>query len=96
VLDRPGVDRIQFSMLGDYHNNLTLYPEFHAYFKQSQVPLLAVWGKGDPIFVPAGAEAFRNDLPDAEVHLRDAGHFALESQLDVISDHMLRFLARSR
>jgi pimeloyl-ACP methyl ester carboxylesterase len=96
VLDRPGTDLIQFSMLGDYHHNLTRYPEFHAYFRTSQVPLLAVWGKGDPIFVPAGAEAFRTDLPDAEVHLLDAGHFALESQVDVISDHMLRFLARSR
>lgn len=93
-LDRPGNDLIQLAMLGDYHNNLPVYEEFHRYFRASQVPLLAVWGAGDEIFVPAGAKAYLQDLPDAEVHLLDTGHFALETHVDDITDRIRDFLAR--
>jgi pimeloyl-ACP methyl ester carboxylesterase len=64
------------------------------YFRDSRVPLLAVWGRGDEIFGPAGAQAFADDLPDAEIHLLDGGHFLLESALDDVVDLMLGFLAK--
>jgi pimeloyl-ACP methyl ester carboxylesterase len=94
LLDRPGNDDVQLSLFRDYPTNVDLYPRVHRYFRDSRVPLLAVWGANDEIFGPAGAEAFRQDLPDAEIHLLDSGHFALESHLDIITGHVRDFLAR--
>lgn len=95
LLSRPGIGDIQLDLIGDYKTNLALYPQFQNYFRSSQVPLLAVWGKDDPIFTPPGAEAFKRDLPNAEIHLLDAGHFALETHLECISDLILKFLQKS-
>ncbi|MFJ4467933.1 alpha/beta fold hydrolase [Streptomyces sp. NPDC089424] len=95
LLDRPGNDEIQLKLFRDYPTNVDLYPRIHQYFRDSQVPLLAVWGAGDEIFGPAGAEAFRDDLPAAEVHLLESGHFALESHLETIAEHIRDFLARA-
>ncbi|MFD4597110.1 alpha/beta fold hydrolase [Streptomyces sp. NPDC058464] len=95
LLDRPGNDEIQLRLFRDYPTNVDLYPRVHQYFRDSQVPLLAVWGAGDEIFGPAGAEAFRQDLPDAKIHLLDAGHFALESHLGTITGHIRDFLGRT-
>ncbi|MFJ4846660.1 alpha/beta fold hydrolase [Streptomyces sp. NPDC088733] len=94
LLNRPGNDEIQLRLFRDYPRNAEMYPAVHEYFRSSQVPLLAVWGAGDEIFGPDGARAFLRDLPDAEVHLLDAGHFALESQLDTIAGYMRGFLGR--
>jgi pimeloyl-ACP methyl ester carboxylesterase len=94
LLDRPGVDRIQIALLADYPTNLTRYPGFHEYFRTSQVPLLAVWGANDRFFIADGARAFARDLPDAEIHLLDTGHFALETHLDTIAGHIRDFLGR--
>ncbi|GAA3798181.1 alpha/beta fold hydrolase [Streptomyces chiangmaiensis] len=94
LLDRPGNDGIQLALFRDYPTNVDLYPEVHQYFRTSQVPLLAVWGAGDEIFGPAGAQAFAQDLPDAEIHLLPSGHFALESHLHTISEHIRDFLGR--
>ena len=93
-LDRPGNDEIQFQLFHDYPVNVEGYPALHEYFSRTQVPLLAVWGAQDPIFGPDGAKAFRQHLPDAEIHLLDAGHFALESQLDTIAGYIRGFLGR--
>lgn len=86
---------IQLDLFYDYRTNKDIYPQFHEYFKKSQVPLLAVWGKGDPCFIHPGAEAFKKDLPDAEIHLLDAGHFALETKRWEIADIMLKFLSKA-
>ncbi|OIK00919.1 alpha/beta hydrolase [Streptomyces sp. MUSC 14] len=94
LLDRPGNAEIQLRLFRDYPTNVDLYPRVHQYFRDSGVPLLAVWGAGDEIFGPAGAEAFRQDLPDAEIHLLDSGHFALESHLEAVTGHIRDFLAR--
>ncbi|MGW7379098.1 alpha/beta fold hydrolase [Streptomyces sp. NPDC054794] len=94
LLDRPGNDEIQLRIFRDYPTNIDLYPQVHQYFRDSRVPLLAVWGANDEIFGPDGATAFRQDLPDAEVHLLDSGHFALESHLDTITEHIRDFLGR--
>lgn len=93
LLSRPGNDLIQLALFGDYASNLPLYPCVQQYFRDSQVPLLAVWGRGDPVFGPAGAHAFTNDLPNAEVHLLDGGHFLLESALDETAALIRRFLS---
>jgi pimeloyl-ACP methyl ester carboxylesterase len=95
LMDRPGNNDIQLDLFYDYRNNVGLYPQFHEYFKESQVPLLAVWGKHDPFFIPSGAEAYKKDLPDAEVHLLDAGHFAGESHTREIAEYLLDFLQRN-
>ncbi|MFF4897994.1 alpha/beta fold hydrolase [Streptomyces sp. NPDC001068] len=95
LLDRPGNDGIQLALFRDYPTNVKLYPRVHGYFADSQVPLLAVWGANDEIFGPDGARAFARDLPDAEIHLLDSGHFALESHLETINGHIRDFLARS-
>ncbi|KAF7986053.1 hypothetical protein HWV62_41428 [Athelia sp. TMB] len=92
LLDRPGNHSIQIDLFMDYHKNIALYPAFHAYLRAHQPPVLAVWGKNDPIFVPAGAEAFKSVVENARVHLVDGGHFALELHLDEIADIMLAFL----
>jgi pimeloyl-ACP methyl ester carboxylesterase len=94
LLDRPGNDEIQLRLFRDYPTNVDLYPQVHQYFRDSQVPLLAVWGANDEIFGPAGAEAFGQDLPNAEIHLFESGHFALESHLETISGHIRDFLGR--
>lgn len=94
LLDRPGNAEMQLALFHDYKNNLDGYPAFQEYFRSSQIPLLAVWGRHDEIFGPAGAEAYRRDLPDAEIHLLEAGHFALEDQLDTITGYIRGFLGR--
>ncbi len=91
---RPGADEIQLDLILDYRSNVALYPAFHAYFRKHRPPLLAVWGRHDPAFIPAGAQAYRQDLPKAEIHLLDAGHFALETHHAEIARHMRDFLER--
>lgn len=83
---RPGIDRAMMSLFADYRNNRPPYPPLQAWFRERRIPLLAIWGRNDQIFAAAGAEAFRRDLPDAQVELLDAGHFALETDLDAIAD----------
>ncbi len=92
-LARPGNDEIQLDLLGDYKTNVALYGAFQAYLRKAQPPLLAIWGRNDPFFLPAGAEAFKRDLPDAEVRFVDSGHFALETHAREIGAAMREFLA---
>jgi pimeloyl-ACP methyl ester carboxylesterase len=92
-LARPGADEVQLDLFGDYKSNVALYPEFQAYFRRHKPPFLAVWGKNDPFFLPAGAEAFGRDIPDAEVRFLDTGHFALETHCDEIAAAIRDFLA---
>ncbi|WP_406433244.1 alpha/beta fold hydrolase [Streptomyces sp. NBC_01589] len=94
LLERPGNDEVQLALFRDYPTNIDGYPRLQEYFRTSQVPLLAVWGQGDEIFGPDGARAFSRDLPEAEVHLLPAGHFALETHLDAISGYIHGFLGR--
>ncbi len=94
LLSRPGNDLVQLKLFRDYATNAPMYPRVHEYFRRSQVPLLAVWGRGDKIFGPAGAEAFADDLPDAQVHLLAGGHFLLESALDEATVLIRAFLAQ--
>lgn len=89
---RPGAEEIQLDLIFDYRKNLTLYPAFQAYFREYRPPLLAVWGRHDPAFLPAGAAAYRKDLPKAQVHLLDAGHFALETHAQEIAALISAFL----
>lgn len=91
---RPGYAEVQSDLILDYQTNVALYPAFQVYLRKHQPPLLAVWGKNDPSFVPAGASAFLRDVPDAEIHLVDSGHFALESHCAEIAGYMLDFLIR--
>ncbi|CAG4894088.1 alpha/beta fold hydrolase [Paraburkholderia saeva] len=91
-LARPGADEIQLDLILDYRSNVALYPAFQAYFRKHLPPLLAVWGKNDPFFIPPGAEAYRRDLPDARIQFLDAGHFALETHAQEIASLMLEFL----
>jgi pimeloyl-ACP methyl ester carboxylesterase len=93
-LARPGMDEIQLDLILDYRSNVALYPKFQAYFRDHQPKLLAVWGKNDPHFLPVGAEAYRRDLPAAEIHLLDTGHFALETHAAEIGRLILAFLDR--
>ncbi len=83
---RPGYDEIQSDLIFDYQSNVAMYPKFQEYLRKYQPKLLAVWGKNDPSFIPAGAEAFRRDLSDAEIHFVDSGHFALESCCEEIAE----------
>jgi pimeloyl-ACP methyl ester carboxylesterase len=92
MLDRPGNAEIQLALFYDYQTNVREYPLWHDTLRRVKPPVLAVWGKNDPIFSPAGAEAFRRDVPKAEIHFVDSGHFALEEDLDSIASHMLVFL----
>jgi pimeloyl-ACP methyl ester carboxylesterase len=94
LLARPGNEAIQLALFRDYATNPPLYPRVQSYFRASEVPLLAVWGRGDPIFGPAGAQAFTADLPGAEVHLLDGGHFLLESALEEVAPLIHKFLAQ--
>ncbi len=91
---RPGAEEIQLDLVRDYRTNLLAYPAFHAYFRAYQPPFLATWGKHDPAFVPAGALAYRRDMPDAEIHLLDTGHFALETHAEEIAGWILDFADR--
>jgi pimeloyl-ACP methyl ester carboxylesterase len=91
---RPGADEIQLDLVLDYRSNVALYPEFQAFFRKHRPPLLAAWGRNDAFFVPAGAEAYKRDLPDAEIHLLDTGHFALETHAAEIGALMRDFFKR--
>lgn len=90
---RPDYDEIQSDLIFDYQNNVALYPTFQKYLRENQPKLLAVWGKNDPSFVWQGAEAFKKDLPNAEVHFVDSGHFALESHCAEIAELIKNFFA---
>lgn len=92
LLERPGNKDIQLDLFLDYASNVKLYPRFQEYFRKSKPPLLAIWGKNDPFFIPAGAEAFRKDIPDAKIQFLDTGHFALETHVVEISAAMKNFL----
>jgi pimeloyl-ACP methyl ester carboxylesterase len=94
LLSRPGNDEIQLDLLMDYGSNVALYPKIQEYLRRTHPPVLLVWGKNDQTFVPAGAEAFKRDVPGAEVHLYDTGHFALETHLHEIAGTIRDFLRR--
>ena len=91
-LARPGADEPQLDLFGDYKSNVALYPAFQKYFRDHKPPLLAVWGKNDPFFLPAGAEAFKRDIPGAVVRFFDTGHFALETHASEIAAAIRDFL----
>jgi pimeloyl-ACP methyl ester carboxylesterase len=93
LIARPGNQEIQLDLFGDYATNVALYPEFQRYLRERKPPVLAIWGKHDPFFVPPGAEAYRRDNPDATVTLLDAGHFALETHVDEIAGAIDEFLS---
>ena len=93
-LTRSGADEIQLDLFLDYASNVERYPAFQEYFRTSQPPLLAVWGKNDPFFLPAGAEAFKRDIPGADVRFVDTGHFALETHVEPIATAIREFLAQ--
>src|SRR5262245_25275791 len=93
LLERPGNKEIQLDLFLDYASNIALYPKFQEYFRKSKPPLLAIWGKNDPFFIRAGAEAFRKDLPNAKVQFLDTGHFAIETHVVEIAAAMKDFLA---
>jgi pimeloyl-ACP methyl ester carboxylesterase len=95
LVSRPGNDLVQLRLFADYANNLAVYPKLHAYLRDSSVPLLAVWGRNDEIFGSAGALAFADDSPGAEIHLLDGGHFVLESHLDTVAGYVRGFLGRT-
>jgi len=94
-LARPGADEVQLDLFGDYKSNVALYPQFQDYFRRHTPPLLAVWGKNDPFFLPPGAEAFKRDIPGAEVRFFDTGHFALETHYAEIAAVIRGFLERT-
>jgi pimeloyl-ACP methyl ester carboxylesterase len=95
LLARSGNDEIQLDLFLDYATNVALYPKFQEYFRTAKPPLLAVWGKNDPFFLPQGAEAFKRDNPAAEVHVYDTGHFALETHYREIGATIMDFLDRN-
>jgi pimeloyl-ACP methyl ester carboxylesterase len=92
-LARPGADEVQLDLFGDYESNVALYAAFQEYFRTHHPPFLAVWGKNDPFFLPAGAEAFKRDIPAAAVQFFDTGHFALETNAIEIAAAIRDFLA---
>ena len=89
---RPGAEEIQLDLILDYRSNVALYPAFQSYFREHTPPLLAVWGRHDPAFLPAGAFAYQRDLPEAEIHLLDTGHFALETHAEEVATFIRAFL----
>ncbi|HXJ13463.1 MAG TPA: alpha/beta hydrolase [Candidatus Limnocylindrales bacterium] len=95
TLDRPGNDKIQLALFYDYRKNPPLYASWHEYLRKYHPPVLAIWGKNDPVFLPAGAEAFAKDDPRAEVRLLDTGHFALEEDAAIIAQNIREFLAKT-
>jgi pimeloyl-ACP methyl ester carboxylesterase len=94
-LARPGADEVQLDLFGDYKSNVALYPTFQKYFKTHKPPLLAVWGKNDPFFLPAGAEAFKRDIPSAVVRFLDTGHFAVETHAAEIAAEIRKFMEKA-
>src|ERR1700721_992920 len=96
LLERPGNKDIQLDLFLDYASNVKLYPAFQDYFRKAKPPLLAIWGKNDVFFIPAGAEAFRKDIPNARVEFLDTGHFAIETHVVEIAAAMKDFLAANR
>jgi pimeloyl-ACP methyl ester carboxylesterase len=94
LLSRPGNDVIQLALFRDYATNAPMYPALHEYLRRNRPPVLAVWGKNDEIFGPDGARAFKDDVPDAEIHLLDGGHFLLESAHDEVAELILGFMSR--
>ena len=94
LVARPGNTDIQLDLFLDYANNVKLYPAFQEYFRKSKPPLLAIWGKHDPFFIPSGAEAFRRDNPNATVQFLDTGHFALETHVEEVAAAMRELLAK--
>ena len=94
LLDRPGVDEIMLDLFKDYGQNVALYPQFQSFFRARRPPTLIVWGQNDVIFPPEGARPYLRDLPDAELHLLDTGHFALEDRGEEIASLMRDFLGR--
>jgi pimeloyl-ACP methyl ester carboxylesterase len=94
-LMRPGAHEVQLDLFGDYKSNVAMYPEFQAYFRKHKPPFLAAWGKNDPFFLPPGAEAFKRDIPGAEVRFFDTGHFALETHGEEIAGAIREFLPRA-
>jgi len=95
-LARRGADELQLDLFGDYKSNVALYPTFQKYFRTHKPPLLAVWGKNDPFFLPPGAEAFKHDISDAVVRFFDTGHFALETHCAEIAAAIRDFLSGSK
>jgi pimeloyl-ACP methyl ester carboxylesterase len=93
-LSRPGQGEIQADLLYDYRTNVASYPAWQAWLREHRPPVLVVWGRNDPSFIAPGAEAFERDLPDADIHLLDAGHFALDEKNDEIASLILAFLAK--
>jgi len=93
-LARPGMAERQLDLFGDYKSNIALYPAFQQYFRNRKPPYLAVWGKNDPFFLPAGAEAFKRDIPNAVIRFFDTGHFALETHAAEIATAIRDFLPR--
>lgn len=96
LLDRPGNAEIQLALFRDYRHNVDLYPVWHAYFRQRQPKTLIAWGRGDPLFLVEGAEAFRGDLPAAAVHYLDGGHFVLEEHAARVAELILRHFTPER
>lgn len=94
LLDRKDNVELQLDLFKDYANNIAMYPAFHQYFKKYQPPFLAVWGDKDPFFLPAGAKAFKKDLPNAAIKFFDTGHFALETHVHEIGAEILAFLRK--
>jgi pimeloyl-ACP methyl ester carboxylesterase len=92
-LDRPGNDAIQLDLLHNYQSNLALYDGWHEFFRNKQPKTLVVWGKNDPFFTVEGAQAYLRDLPKAELHLLDTGHFALEDSGEFIAQQIIKFFA---
>jgi pimeloyl-ACP methyl ester carboxylesterase len=95
-LARPGAHDVQLDLFGDYKSNVAMYPEFQAYFRRHKPPFLAVWGKNDPFFLPPGAEAFKRDMPLADIRFFDTGHFALETHCEDIAKAIGDFLDATR
>jgi pimeloyl-ACP methyl ester carboxylesterase len=93
-LSKPGQREIQADLLYDYRTNVASYPKWQAWLREHRPPTLVAWGANDPSFIAAGATAYQRDLPDAEIHLLDAGHFALDEKTDEIADLILRFMAK--
>jgi pimeloyl-ACP methyl ester carboxylesterase len=94
-LARTGADEVQLDLFGDYRNNISLYPVFQDYFRKHKPPFLAVWGEHDPFFLPAGANAFKRDIPHADVRFFDTGHFALETHAEPIALAISEYLSRN-
>jgi len=92
LFEKPGNNEIQLDLFLDYANNVKLYPKFQEYLRAKQPPLLAIWGKNDPFFLPPGAEAFRRDLAKAQVQFLDTGHFALETHVQEIAAAIRSFI----